>query len=423
LSDPVLPRTGCVSGQQNPPSPYQSITLTYLEHRILHKVLVALNVLDTWPGWLIAGLVFILIAGISGLWWPIAGGDATLYVVIILTAFGLADLLTLISLRHWRFSFGPVGPQFVTLELPRLVVAVLAIPIAIWPGPEPALIGTVIINLGASLALVWGAFIETQRLGLTRLTLDADHLAPDSAPVRILHISDLHVERFGRREERLLQMVRAIAPDLVVLTGDYLNLSYVDDPIAADDARRVLETLASARENRVYAVLGSPSVDRNSASLFVGLPIRLLRNEVVTVDLPIASDLDRETGIHARKLALVGLDCSHDPERDVQRLVEVSAQAPPDAYRILLYHSPELIPVAPGFDVDLYLCGHTHGGQVRLPLYGAVLTSSRLGKRYEMGYYQVKGMHVYISRGVGLEGLGAPRVRFLSPPEITLLSI
>ena len=132
---------------------------------------------------------------------------------------------------------------------------------------------------------------------------------------------------------------------------------------------------------------------------------------------------DREILIRGGRLVLVGLDCSHDTERDAERLAAVSAQAPPDAFRVLLYHSPELIRVAPRFGIDLYLCGHTHGGQVRLPIYGALLTSSELGKQFDMGYYQVEDTHLYVSRGIGMEGLGAPRVRFLCPPEITLFSI
>jgi predicted MPP superfamily phosphohydrolase len=90
---------------------------------------------------------------------------------------------------------------------------------------------------------------------------------------------------------------------------------------------------------------------------------------------------------------------------------------------VLLYHSPELIPFASKLGIDLYLCGHTHGGQVRLPFYGAVLTSSELGKQYDMGYYRLRDTHLYVSRGIGMEGMGAPRVRFLCPPEITLFSI
>jgi predicted MPP superfamily phosphohydrolase len=335
---------------------------------------------------------------------------------VALTVFTLFDALVLTSLPRWRLSFGPVGPQLFSLELPRLVVAALAVPVATWLGPTLALIGVVGINLGASLALVWGAFLEPQRLGLSRLSLTGNPLSHDVPPVRLLHISDLHVEHFGRREEELLRMVRAIAPELIVLTGDYLNLSYVDDPVAHADARRVLAALSSdgrrPASSRVYAVLGSPPVDRNSASLFDGLPIHLLRDEVVTVDLGLG-----------RRLALLGLDCSHDPEYDAKRLAAVAAQAPSDVFRVLLYHSPELMPVAPQFNINLYLCGHTHGGQVRLPLYGALITSSRLGKQFEMGQYQLEGTHLYVSRGVGLEGMGAPRVRFLCPPEITLFSL
>ena len=76
--------------------------------------------------------------------------------------------------------------------------------------------------------------------------------------------------------------------------------------------------------------------------------------------------------------------------------------------------------LAASLGVDLYLCGHTHGGQIRAPLYGALATSSRWGKRYEMGLYRERGTTLYVSRGLGVEGLGAPRARFLAPPEIVL---
>jgi predicted MPP superfamily phosphohydrolase len=385
--------------------------------------LAGFNALADWPIWLIGGLALLAIGGVAGLWWLFVGLPGALYVATALVLFASTDVLILVSVRRLRISFGPVVPQLFNLECPRLVVAALAAPMATWLGLSPALVGVVIINLGASLALGWGAFLEPQRIGLSHLSLIGDWLPREAPPLRLLHISDLHVERFGRREQRLLDMVRAIAPDLIVLTGDYLNLSCVDDPIAHADARRVLAALAPDGGDfapaGVYAVLGSPPVDRNSASLFHDLPIHLLRDQVAMVDLP--SDGPKEG--QSSRLALLGLDCSHDPEWDGQRLSAVAAEVPSDAFRILLYHSPELMPVAPQFDINLYLCGHTHGGQVRLPLYGALLTSSRLGKRFEMGHYRLGDTHLYVSRGLGLEGMGAPRVRFLSPPEITLFSL
>jgi predicted MPP superfamily phosphohydrolase len=117
------------------------------------------------------------------------------------------------------------------------------------------------------------------------------------------------------------------------------------------------------------------------------------------------------------------MDCTHHLPTDRQRLDFLMTNAPENVLRIFLYHSPELMPEAVLHNINLYLCGHTHGGQVRLPLIGPLLTSSQLGRRYVMGLYQEKGTHLYVSRGIGLEGLSAPRVRFLAPPEMTLITL
>jgi predicted MPP superfamily phosphohydrolase len=99
------------------------------------------------------------------------------------------------------------------------------------------------------------------------------------------------------------------------------------------------------------------------------------------------------------------------------------ATTPPGAYTILLYHTPDLAEAAAAAGVDLYLAGHTHGGQIRLPWYGALTTSSAYGKRFEAGLYQVDLMSLYVSRGIGLEGLRLPRARFLCPPEIIVIDM
>jgi predicted MPP superfamily phosphohydrolase len=237
-------------------------------------------------------------------------------------------------------------------------------------------------------------------------------LAANAMPIRILHISDLHIERLTRREDKLLTLVEQAQADLILITGDYLNLSYVRDPRAQADVQLLLSQLSAPFG--VYAVMGSPTVDARDEipGLFDDLSVRLLRNEWQELDLG-----------DGRQLVLLGLDCSHYLPTDGRRLSELVAQSPNTAPRILLYHAPDLMPEASELGVDLYLCGHTHGGQVRLPLYGAMLTSSQLGKRYEMGYYQHGRTNLYVSRGVGLEGLGAPRIRFLAPPEITLVTL
>ena len=81
------------------------------------------------------------------------------------------------------------------------------------------------------------------------------------------------------------------------------------------------------------------------------------------------------------------------------------------------------MPQAAAEGVDLYLAGHTHGGQWRVPGFGALLTSSQYWKRYEAGAYREGDTQLYVSRGIGLEGFGTPRARFFCPPEVVSIAL
>lgn len=378
-----------------------------LEKRWLHKALVALNAPAAWPTWGLAGFALAGCALAAASWR--AGGWAP-RVFALLASAALWDGLVLSFQPRLGAAFGPVGPQFLLLQAPRWMVAFLAGILARLWAPAPVFGLLAGIEALAAGLLAWGAWVETLQVEVTRLTLPVPAFPPDAPPLRLLHISDLHVERMGRREQQVLELARQLQPDMILLSGDYVNLSNVDDPQTHADVRRVLAGLAAPLG--VYAVLGSPPVDRRSAGLFAGLDVHLLRDEVCLVDAG-----------GGRRMALVGMDCSHDMARDGERLRRLTSSLPAGAYRLLLYHSPDLMPAAVELGIDLYLCGHTHGGQIRLPLYGALITSSRLGKRFEMGHYQMGRTHLYVSRGVGLEGLGAPRLRFLCRPEVTLITL
>jgi predicted MPP superfamily phosphohydrolase len=142
--------------------------------------------------------------------------------------------------------------------------------------------------------------------------------------------------------------------------------------------------------------------------------IRLLQDELVTIS-------------HAgQRIDLIGLACTHRPFVDGPKLQAVLAASRPAGaapFTILLYHTPDLAPEAAEAGMDLQLSGHTHGGQVRLPGYGAIFAGSLYGKRFESGRMTVGRMELYVTRGIGMEGKGAPRVRFLAPPEIILWEI
>lgn len=115
---------------------------------------------------------------------------------------------------------------------------------------------------------------------------------------------------------------------------------------------------------------------------------------------------------------VAGLAVTHE-----DRLGAALDMIPRDAFGVLLYHYPDLIHDVARRTCDLYCAGHTHGGQVALPFYGALITLSKFGKRYESGCYRVGSTTLYVNRGIGMEGGSAPRVRFCARPEITVIEL
>lgn len=382
-----------------------------LEFSLLHRVMVLFQQPAGWPTWVLL-LLALLLAGLVSLGWsiPAAVWPWATAAGLLLFLFIVADMLFLWSLPRWNRSFGPWQAQAVVLAIPRTFAALVLLLSIPWLGAGWGMAVLLAVQILGSVLLYWGAVVEPFRLSLTRLELTLPGLPAGTPPLRLLHISDLHVERLTRREERVLALAEEARPDLILITGDYVNLSYNEDETTHQQVRQLLGKLDAPYG--VYATLGSPPVDLPGVipSLFADLSVRLLRDEWACLDLP-----------GERQLVLLGLDCTHDIEVDAARLDRVLQQAPNGVPRVLLYHSPELIPQAADHGLDLYLCGHTHGGQVRLPGYGPILTSSQLGRAYVMGHYRLDKTNLYVSRGVGLEGLSAPRVRFLSPPEITLV--
>jgi hypothetical protein len=322
----------------------------------------------------------------------------------------LLDYAMLAALPRFERSYGP--PQLPVLSLTTLRV-LLALAVGLLFRPRLLAFHyslLAVVQLGLSLAALYACWVEPFRLGVTRLTIRSTRL-DGFPPLRLLHISDLHVERITRRERALLDLARQLAPDVIVITGDYLNISYTWDSTAQRQTRELLNQLCAL--SPVYAIQGSPTVDKAPAVKRVldGLDLVWLRDQVVPFSW------------HGGELEIAGVACSYDLVADERKVREVWDGRTGDNFRLLLYHTPDVMPVAAQQGVDLYLAGHTHGGQLRLPFFGALVTASNYGKRYEMGLYQEGHTQLYVSRGVGMEGHGAPRARFLCPPEIVLFTL
>ena len=248
--------------------------------------------------------------------------------------------------------------------------------------------------------LLYGHFIERHWIEITRTRIRTPKIRQGSDSIRIVHLSDFHCTREDTLEKRLPDLVESLSPDLILMTGDYLG-SRKGIPVLT----RLCSSLRSA--HGVFAVVGNhevwytPDVD-----LFSGTGVFLLENEI------------RSVSIRGVSVSLVGISVEEEKE-GIGLLKTLS----PEEFNILLYHYPDLIEEASRHRVDLQLSGHTHGGQVALPLFGAIVTFSRGWKRFERGLYRVGESLLYVSRGVGSDGGIFPTVRFFARPEIAVIDL
>jgi uncharacterized protein len=241
-------------------------------------------------------------------------------------------------------------------------------------------------------------FIEPTRLELTKVEIETPKLK--NANLRIVLFSDTHCENKPRNEAKLVEIVESLKPDVILFAGDSLN--------TPNALPLFQETLG-----KMHAPLGKFAVRGNFDSyfwkyldLYSGTGFSELVNEAVEIKKD--GDTFSLTGFRVPAPA---------------NFQTVLRKYPAENFSILLYHYSDLAESMKDINVDLYLSGHTHGGQVRLPFYGALVTLSRFGKKYEMGMYDINGMKLYVTRGVGLENTPAPKVRFLCKPEVTVFDI
>lgn len=265
-----------------------------------------------------------------------------------------------------------------------------------------------LISCVLSLAAVYPLYVEQRWFELTRTPI---HVPGLTAPVRVLHLSDLHVgDPLGVGE--VLEAVEpglAERPDLIVLTGDNIESQ------GALRSHRIDEMAAAlAKVAPVYVVMGnhdSESFDLSGRRVPTG-PVRavferggakVLENEWARVK------------VREQELLLVGLG---DLWARQTRPAEAFGGAPKGLPTILLTHNPDTKDVARAFPWDLMLAGHTHGNQVNLPWFDEPWTTVR-DRRFLKGLHHWEGRQLFVSRGLG----GVKGVRFNSRPEVSILEL
>ncbi len=234
--------------------------------------------------------------------------------------------------------------------------------------------------------------------GLHRPTVERKDISLKVLPsrldgFRVAQLSDIHYGPYLSSADlaAVVETVNQLHPDIIVLTGDYVSV-----PLFGNKSQAFRETIPCAQvlgglgaRRRVFAVLGNHDHEANPDLVSEALEshrITVLRNHALPVE---------EDGV---RLWIAGID---DVLTGVPDLHKTLRQIPANEVTVLLAHEPDYADAASRFPVHLQLSGHSHGGQVRLPLLGAPILPS-LARKYPAGLRQVGNLPLYTNRGIGV---------------------
>lgn len=270
--------------------------------------------------------------------------------------------------------------------------------------------GPLLLALACVLLVPVQVWTEVHLTTTAPVRLTSPKLAPGSR-LRVVQVADVHAVDDVAQLDRIVARVRGLHPDVIALTGDFVH----DETSDLTDVEHLVAGL-SGTGARVFYVWGNhdhwnrqrPWGGRADLRGMLGrLGVEVLENEAVAVEGAFGT------------IDVVGTD---DPSDGLADLPAALAGTSPARYRLLLTHSPEIAPALPGSGVDLALCGHTHGGQVRAPFVGAVMAPNQgWWPHFSRGMYdEFDGPLLWIDSGVGWT---ARPWRFMTPSQISVLDV
>ncbi|MBR5135072.1 MAG: metallophosphoesterase family protein [Clostridia bacterium] len=217
---------------------------------------------------------------------------------------------------------------------------------------------------------------------------------------RIVHLSDLHNCDFG---DQLAEKVKAQSPDIIVITGDWIGKNDTDIAVAKRHIKELVEIAP------IYYVPGNHEAESAVWDEFYAfvLSVGVIVMENVAIDWTIGDE----------RVQLVGV---FDPEFSTHLRRDYAPLVREELYSIMLYHRPESFEETANYGADLLFCGHTHGGQIRLPFIGAIYAPSQYWfPTYDVGRFESGGSTMIISQGLGQ----SVYMRVLTPPEIVVVTL
>ena len=335
----------------------------------------------------------------------------------------LAVVLVYVGIRNYAFiQAGMLNPNFGQIhraydfnlwELPWTLFALgLLTGVASLLRRELIWLAGLFVFLAVDLFALryWVTYVEPNRHEVRYVRIATPKL---SKPVRLLHISDIQSGGIGQKEEALFERIAELEPDIILNTGDFVQAV---PPRTTDSELPKLIDLVDRVNPRygTFGVYGDTDYLLYRFRVEEFAPMRMLSSR--------SAHVQTEGG----GLSIHGLNLNQSRDFNyAQRAVEMwLAESDPADFRILLGHSPNYALGVGELPIDLCLAGHTHGGQVRIPSYGPLVTDSEVPREWARGFRQIGIPYLNVSAGAGSNRFeGLPPMRFNCPTEVTLIEL
>ncbi len=252
---------------------------------------------------------------------------------------------------------------------------------------------------------IWGVFIEPNHIKVEKLSLKIKDLPPSFQNLKILHFSDLHFKKFGQKEKKVLEILNQLNPDFIFISGDIVDWETNN----FDSCQKFLRELAKNYQGRIFGVYGNHDHKNRKFALLGTIlkenKIKILNNE------------SRKIERNGDFIYLIGVDDPHLGYDNIEKAMEEVENNSP---KILLAHSPEIFRKVKEKNIDLVLTGHTHGGQINIPLFSDLVLPLKYDKKYKSGLFKENSTYLYVNRGIGETLLP---IRINAFPEVTLITL
>ncbi|MDK2801720.1 MAG: uncharacterized protein PWQ70_3339 [Clostridiales bacterium] len=264
-------------------------------------------------------------------------------------------------------------------------------------------------------------YFDNNSLEVSHYTVTSNKIPTSFKGFKILQLSDLHSKNFGNYNNKLIKKINSENPDIIVMTGDMVNVKDTDFEVFINLAKQISKSFDT------YYIVGNheQNLTDDKRKILIDklneIGIRVLDNEKVTITRGTDSINLYGLWFNLRYYKDLNNQYTKDVFFGTEKIQNVLGNLDTNSYNILLTHNPLYVDTYSNWGADLILSGHIHGGMIRIPFIGGLLSPEReFFPKYDAGKYQVNGKILIVNRGLGNGDLG---IRVFNRPEISVITL